>query len=297
MTRIMVGVDSGGCYAPTINLIDRLRFPEPHLGLVHAAPERLPIPPVFRDLVGIEAQFSEIVSAQGRAALAEATDRACGKNLPCDGRLVKGNAAECLIDEARRAKADLIAVNTTHHGFVGQSFIGSVGRALVIGSNTSVLVTKGARNPRAVFRAVFATDHSPFADRCLERFIQMMPQGIQEVHVVSAWQLDDREAAILGMNLASLGGDADRYVEEGVRALTRNVCAKLDDAGYLALPHVRRGSTNTVLHDAMLQIGADLMIVGSQGHGAMARDLVGSVSLHQTMSEVYSVLIVRPREE
>ncbi|RYG48223.1 universal stress protein [bacterium] len=296
MTRILVGVDYNGTYGPTLDQIKRLRFPKPHLGLIHVATDRLPIPPVFKEVVGIREQFADAALHLAQSALAGATNRACGKGFPCEARLLHGNVAERLIEEAEKTRSDLVAVNATHHGFVGQSFIGSVSRALVLGSGASVLVTKDHRSPRAVFRAVFATDHSPFADRCLERFLQLMPEGIQEIHVVSAWQVDDREAAIFGKNLASLGGDADRWIEDGVKALNRDVCERLTEGGFLAFPYVRRGSTNTVIHDAMLDLKADLLVVGSQGHGAMTRDIVGSVSLHQTMAEPYPVLIVRPRE-
>ncbi len=296
-THVVVGVDSADNYVPAIGLIQRLEFPQPHIELIHAAPELLPIPFPFGDRAEIEARYAEVVGHLGNSALQSSTNLACGKGIACDARLVHGNPAERLIEAASRDKVDLIAINSTRCGIVQKSYIGSVARALAIGSPVSVLVTKGNQGVRHTLRAVFATDHSPFAQRCLEQFIRLAPKGIQEVHVVTAWQLDDNESAILGKNLASLGGDADRWITEELETMNRADCEKLEAAGYRAVSIVRQGKPNEVIHHAMADVRADLLVVGSQGSGAMSRGLVGSVSLHQVTTEFYPVLVIRPREE
>lgn len=296
MTRIVVGVDNLGAYRPVVGLIERLRFPEPELSLLHVARESLPFAPAFGASREIEARYAETTTALGNAALGEATAFVGAKGMACAAHLTHGNAAEALIHEAEVEGADLIAVNTNPAGVARNSYIGSVPRALAVGSRTSILFAKGEKGRRGVFRAVFATDHSPFAARCLDRFVEFAPQGIEEVHVVSAWQLDDREAALLGQNLAMLGGDADRWIEEAVAERNVEAVARLERAGYRTCSHVRRGKPNETIHHAMADLRADLLVVGSQGSGAMTRDLLGSVSLHQVTAEMYPVLVVRPRE-
>lgn len=296
-TQIVVGIDAGNEYAPAIGLIQRLEFPEPHLELIHAAPETLPIPFPFANRTEIEARYAEVVSNLGNAALQASTNLACGKGIACDARLVHGNPAERIIEAAAHDKVDLVAINSARCGVVQKSYIGSLARALAIGSPTSVLVTKGAQGVRNTLRAVFATDHSPFAQRCLEQFIRLAPRGIKEIHVVTAWQLDDHQSAILSKNLASLGGDADRWITEELEAMNIADCAMLEAAGYHAVSIVREGKPNEVIHHAMTESRADLLVVGSQGSGAMSRSLVGSVSLHQVTAEFYPVLVIRPREK
>lgn len=296
-TKIVVGIDTGNEYAPAISLIQRLEFPQPHLELIHAAPESLPFPFPFGNRTEIESRYAEVVGNLGNVALQTSTNLACGKGIACDARLVHGNPAEKLIEAASHDKVDLVAINSARCGVVQKSYIGSVARALAIGSPVSVLVTKGNQGVRNTLRVVFATDHSPFAQRCLEQFIKLTPRGIQEVHVVTAWQLDDNESAILGKNLASLGGDADRWIAEELETMNRADCEKLEAAGYRAVSIVRQGKPNEVIHRAMADVRADLLVVGSQGSGAMSRALVGSVSLHQVTTEFYPVLIIRPREE
>ena len=124
--------------------------------------------------------------------------------------------------------------------------------------------------------------------------LTIAPKGIEEIDVVSAWEIDDREAQLLGEDLPKLGGDVDHWIEEAVEANNQKVCVRLEGAGYRTRSFVRRGEPNGVIHAAMSEVQADLLVVGSQGGDAMSRALVGSVSLSQVSTETYSVLIVRP---
>jgi nucleotide-binding universal stress UspA family protein len=297
MTKIVVGVDNLCAYRPVVGLVERLGFPEPQLSLLHAARETLPYAPAFGPSREVEAQYAETTTALGNAALGEAMKLVSSKGLPCEARMTHGNAANALIEAAKAENADVIAINTNPAGVARNSYIGSVPRALTIGSPTSVLFAKGEKGKRGVFRAVFATDHSPFAERCLARFLELAPKGIEEIHVLSAWQVDDRESELLGRNIAMLGGDVDRWIEESVEEKNAEVVKRFEAAGYRSGSIVVKEKPNEAIHHAMERVRADLLIVGSQGSGAMTRDLIGSVSLHQVTSEFYPVLVVRPREE
>jgi nucleotide-binding universal stress UspA family protein len=54
---------------------------------------------------------------------------------------------------------------------------------------------------------------------------------------------------------------------------------------------VGEGNAAQVLLDA--SAGADLLVVGSRGHGGFASALLGSVSLHCTHHARYPVVVVR----
>jgi hypothetical protein len=45
----------------------------------------------------------------------------------------------------------------------------------------------------------------------------------------------------------------------------------------------------------MLDTKSDLLVLGAQGHGFLARLRMGSKSFHQVVSERYSVLVLRPQ--
>ncbi|CAN5440519.1 universal stress protein [soil metagenome] len=295
MTQIVVGVDNTEAHRPVLGMLERLDFPEPHITLIHVAAERMPFAPTFGDVEAIEDRYATVTANLGRAALHKATTLASSKDLPSDAQMVRGNAAECLIREAEARKVDLIAVNAKNPGGPQAGMMGSVGRALAIGSQTSVLFARDQAR-HETFQAVYATDHSPFAARCLDRFLELAPKGIKDIHVLSAWEIDDREAELLGTNLAMMGGDADRWIEEALEEKNLAMCKRLEEAGYQTHSMVRRGKPGDVIRQAMADVAADLLIVGSQGRGAMDRAWIGSVSLRQATAESYPVLIVRPKE-
>jgi nucleotide-binding universal stress UspA family protein len=57
---------------------------------------------------------------------------------------------------------------------------------------------------------------------------------------------------------------------------------------------VVEGTVEESIHRVMSDLKADLLIVGSQGHGFIDRIVVGSTSLHEVIGENYPVLLLRP---
>ncbi len=294
--EIVVGIDNVGLYRPVVALLERLRFPLARYTMIHSAKENFPFVPAFGTSQAIEAQYAKTTTSLGELALGEATKLFNAQGLPAEAHLTHGKPSERLVAEAEARGADLIAVYAVQSKRVGSSAVGSVSHALVVASTASVLVAKGEPEGDGPLRAVFATDHSPFAALCFDRFLGLAPEGIEEIDVVSAWEIDEAESEILGQNLTALDGDADRWIEEAVEARNAEVCRRLEEAGYRTRSLVRRGDPNAVIPAAMRETAADLLIIGSQGSGAMTRALVGSVSLNQVSTETYSILIVRPKE-
>lgn len=294
--EIVVGIDNVGLYRPVLSLLERLRFASARYTMIHAAKEDMPFAPAFGISQEVAAQYAKTTTSLGELALSEATALFDAQGLPAESHLTHGKPSERLVEEAERLGADLIAVYAVQSKRAGSSAVGSVSHALVIASTASVLVAKGEQEGSGPLRAVFATDHSPFSALCLDRFLALAPKGIEEIDVVSAWEIDDAEAQLLGKNVAALGGDADRWIEETVEKNNATVCERLEAVGYQTRSIVRRGEPNEVIQAAMVELKADLLIVGSQGSGAMSRSLVGSVSLNQVSTETYSVLIVRPEQ-
>ena len=292
--RIIVGVDEAGAYKPAVKLLGQLHFQNPAVLLLHAADVGLALPgnqPVSPES---HEEYSKAIQNMGLRALDEAKDVACSWDLNVRSKFVFGKAARTLISEAGVAQADLVVVCASHRGIWSTSFLGSVSRAVSIYCRSSVLIAKGEITSKRPLRAVFATDHSAYADAALNRFIKLGSHGIDEVHVVSAYEVDDNEAEALQLNLPMIGGDVDRYLGEVVRSCNEICCAKLQTAGYKTSSIVAKGSPTDVIRQAMQNTSADLLIVGAQGGGAMEEVLIGSVALHQVAAEPYPVLLVRP---
>jgi nucleotide-binding universal stress UspA family protein len=292
--RIIMGVDNENAFKPVLYLVKALEFTNTQISLVHAANPQwaytpsLPVDPM------VMTDLTKEVENVGRRALDEARDSACRAGIPTKTMLMFGNPAEVLTREAEAEQADLIAVCATHHGMWSTSFLGSVSRVLATSSPVSCLVAKGPAKFERPLKAVFASDHSAFSERALQLFIKMRPAGIEEIHVVSAFDLTDYEQDTLNRNLPILGGNVIQWVEETVRAGNQRTAEALTKAGYKVTHQEVRGRPNDVLRESMQDVHADLMIVGAQGKGFLERALIGSVSLHQVVAEPYPVLVIRP---
>lgn len=295
VTNVVVGIDNVRAYRPIVQLLTRLEFENVHAKLIHSAPNRLPFTQTLGNVEGIEERYAEATGNLGQAALLEAGELFSENHIPSEILLTHGHAAERLIEEAEAVNADLIAVNGMRVDLVGANAIGSVSAGIAIATKQSVLISKGSREIGPRFRAVFATDHSPFSSRCLERFLQLAPKGIAEIMVVSAWEIEDDEAEHLGKNLAKDLAGVDRWVGEAVEENNQKICHALEAAGYATRSKVLKGKAKEVIEQTMAELEADLLIVGAQGSGAMSRSMMGSVSLHQVVSGAYPVLILRPR--
>ncbi len=292
--KAIVGVDAHEAYKPALCLLARLGISSLAATLLNVVSPVMPfIPPEASD-AELQADYLKVVENAGLRALDEAIDEACSRDLHARSKLVFGSPANGIMEEVIGQHADIVAVAATHHGTWSSSFLGSVSRALAIGCPASLLVAKGNTPRTKPFRVVFATDHSPFSERCLEKFISFKAKGIEEIHVVSVYSLSDTQAEVLARNLPALGGDVDRWLEEQIETKNEEVCAKLRAAGYQTTSRAVRAAPNDGIRQAMQETNAGLLIVGSHGKGFIARTFIGSVSLHQVVAEPYPVLVIRP---
>ena len=205
-----------------------------------------------------------------------------------------GYTAESLTRAAEEDHVNLVATCATHRGAFASAYLGSVSRALAIGSPTSVLTAKSGFKTKDELTVVIATDHSNFGWAALSQFQHLAPAGIKELHVISAYDISDNDAATLNKTLPMLGGDVDKWLSDTVHAANDRFIKKLQEAGYKATGHIMKGRTNDVIKDFMEKVNADLLVVGSQGHGFFERVRIGSTSVHQVVNEAYPVLVLRP---
>jgi nucleotide-binding universal stress UspA family protein len=86
--------------------------------------------------------------------------------------------------------------------------------------------------------------------------------------------------------------DDTDYAELAAKTLAEAISMAADPASRVRVrPMVGEGNAAQVLLDA--SAGADLLVVGSRGHGGFASALLGSVSLHCTHHARYPVVVVR----
>ena len=194
-----------------------------------------------------------------------------------------------------REQASLIAVGCSGKSAARAFFTGSVGRGLTIAAHQSLLIAKGEPKEGPI-RAVLATDHSAYANDCLDKLLELAPQGISHLTVMSAYPKE-----ILGHLMPYLPDivlDPSEWVEQGLEQRNQQVIQKLAPLGSMGTgctfaSRVMGMDADEAIETAMGEAEADLLILGAQGHGFVERLTTGSTSFHQVVAEPYSVFLLR----
>lgn len=293
MIQVLVGVDQEA--GPVVPLLKRLQFPMAHYAFVHtlSASDYLSY--------GIEGartpdEVEKIVVAENRHARQLAESAA--KGLPgAVGEVLFGHPTEAILRRAESLHAELVALNAAHtHSERMAVLTGSVARGVALGAHQSVLIARPSELFQAddlPVRAVFATDHSEYANRCLEQLIELAPQGLSHLLVMTA--VPERELEVLDRELPELGVSVAASVRRALETRNQSVVKRLSQE----LRHTTVESVVLTLpiHEsidrALDQASADLLILGAKGHSILERLTLGSVSLHQALQGPASVLILR----
>lgn len=295
--KTVIGLDLDEFYREAVHLLGRLDFAGNHPILAFA--DNAAISPA--EMAILPPCASSLRSEQVRIdRMFHAADRACDEaNLtrPRIERRVAGNPSTTILNVAKDERADLVAIGSRRRGPLGSAFLGSVGRALAISGENSFLIGRGGTAARGNARAVFATDHSPYADGCLDLLLEINPVGLTDIHFVFATELG-REVL-----KAVAGGDPeDEPSLDELRDLAKQkgeaLVQKCLESGRNADYRIVDDYASDGLRGAMYETRSDVLILGARGHGFLERLVIGSLSLHVVVAEPFSVLVLRlPKEE
>lgn len=289
----ILGVDNTEDHQVAIELLARLKFKDLRLRLVHVL-ERLQPPGwdlPLKEPADLIENVLRMQEAEGRKALDEAAAALQKHGISSHSKMLNGFAANQLMDDAEQIGADLIAVGSEHKGKVEAFLIGGVARKLVIGAEQSILVAKKMPKREGPLTVVLATDHSDYANRCVDRLVQWAPQGIGRLILLTAYP-KGLIRSMRGM-LEHFKIDISAWVEEKLHEHNRQVLEKLAPLGWNCESSVIDAPPNEAINQVMQKNGADLLIVGAHGHGIVERVTIGSVSFHQVVAEAHNVLVLR----
>lgn len=273
--------ESDGCYVDVVNVVESLPF------LWMGAPE-LNSPELIQKLM-------ERQEAEGIAAVSHIADALKGSVTRCRAMTRQGGAVDQLLAHAEDAHADLIAVGGVQESEFAAFLTGSVGRGLVIGAKKqSILVAKGDIAPEGTIKAVFATDHSKYADRCIDTLLAYAPKGIDHLTVVTAYPKEALQS--LRPLLPEVVLNPAEWIFKNLEERNQQVIERLKPFGCAFTSVVVDDDPNPVIKKTMRDTQADLLILGARGHGFMERLTLGSVSFHQVIAEPYSVLVLRAQD-
>lgn len=144
-------------------------------------------------------------------------------------------------------------------------------------------------------KIILATDGSIYSQTAAKEAAGQFPANA-EVHIISAY-----EKTSLLMHTEPHGALREFYAEVDQKALKSAQDAtehaarilKGENQSLSISTAVVEGSAKNVILKEAEAFGADLIVVGSHGHGAVQRFLLGSVSQSVALHATCSVLIVR----
>jgi nucleotide-binding universal stress UspA family protein len=138
-------------------------------------------------------------------------------------------------------------------------------------------------------RIVAGVDGSPSSLEALRWAVGQAELTGGTVDAVIAWQYP---AAATGFGWGAVADDTD-WAELAAKTLADAISQAVDPGSDVPVrPVVVQGMPAQVLLD--LAADADLLVVGSRGHGGFAGALLGSVSQHCTHHAPCPVVVIRP---
>jgi nucleotide-binding universal stress UspA family protein len=141
---------------------------------------------------------------------------------------------------------------------------------------------------------VVGVDHSAGAEEALRFAFEEAQLRQVTLRAVHAWQFGYIGAPSLEGAVAVLGAELDEHRSAAGAVLDAMVREAIPDAGEVEIERrVMEGAAAAVLVEESR--GADLLVVGSRGHGGFAQLLLGSVSQQCAHHAECPVVIVRPR--
>lgn len=299
MRTIVVGTDQAEDFDLTYGLLRRLRFPDVSLLVAHV------IEPVHPAALAIS-QDAAYALAQDLERILEASEKhadsvlrhaaaaASADGIPVKTQALKGHRVDELLKYCESVNADLVAVGSESKGPIASVLFGSVSRALAQHANRSLLVTKPSK-ANGLLHAVVATDHSPYMERCLDELLRLHPTGISRLDVITAFRAEDYlQKHSLGQ-MPVMDIDVLERIEQDLHEANERMKHKLKPLAQTIHCEVVRDGAIHAITTHMKESGADLLILGAQGHSAIERLLLGSVSHHMIAVEPFPVLLLRPK--
>ena len=143
-------------------------------------------------------------------------------------------------------------------------------------------------------RIVAGVDGSASSISALRWAIRQAELTGTSVAAVIAWHYP-AAAAGGGYGMAVAGAEASDYREIAEKIVADAIGSALDPASRVRVrPSVVEGNSARVLLDA--SAGADLLVVGSRGHGGFTEALLGSVSQHCVQHASCPVVVIRSQD-
>lgn len=283
--RVLVAFDGSTAAGTALELVRALAWPA---GTLVRVAQVIPPPPPF---VGSGA-FTD-VDAQLVETLASSVGPSWSDAVTVDAGLVAGDApADAIVAEARRIGADLVVTGHRGHGAMATVFLGSVARDITEHAPCPVLVARGT----TIEHIVVADDGSEGAFRARKVVSTWPIFKAKQVDVVSVAHVARPLLTGIAVSVRDQAREAQAESEMEARIaygrLANEAAAELRLVGLHAAGYVRSGDPAEQICVLARERGADLIVLGTRGRGAIGRVLLGSVARAVLLGASCSVLVV-----
>jgi nucleotide-binding universal stress UspA family protein len=252
-------------------------------GALLAASFRIPMDVVF--VVDTTHTHEGDMEAEGEAALARAARIASEAGVQSPTRLLAGEPAKTLVQEADSHDADLLCLGPDAGILGGAIRVGHVAAHVVREAHCSVLLGReaGPAFPTRVACGIDGSESSAITAGLAAAIAAATNAELRLLHVIpvfrgdnAEWTLDDDEPS-------------PPEIEPSVVAAAAH--------GVIPVREMAMGRPESAIVAAAARDGTDLVVVGHRGVAGMTRALLGSVSEHVTTHARCSVLVARPVRE
>lgn len=269
-------------WAATLPLVERPRVTALHVLDVAALRAPFLSQPV---MAGTERYIQEEIQrmeARSGKALKEATQQLASLKLKGTARKEQGVVAPTILKRAPKREG-LLVVGSQGLDALDRFMLGSVSTNLLHHATCPVLVVKGEAAP--LRQIMLATDGSDASAKALAFVLNKFQP---EVSAGNGGRVPIHVSVVHVMPLVKYPGlkkAGDKILEQSVQ--------KLVEAGFMAEPVCRFGKPAEEIVRAASKEHANLIVMGAQGLGAVARFLIGSVSTRVVQHADCAVLVVR----
>ncbi|MEX2046425.1 MAG: universal stress protein [Chloroflexota bacterium] len=291
--RVLVATDGSASARTAIELVRAFAWPAgTTLRLVHVVS---PLPALVQS--GLARRSFDRLDEPLRGSLVETAEHLRRADITVGiDVLSDGEPADRIVRDAREFRADLVVVGSRGHGAIATMLLGSVASAIVDHAPCPVLVV---RRPSCA-RVILAEDGSLGA--------------FEARQLLATWPIFERMAirvvSVAHLTAPLLSGIASTMLEEARRArdellvetrtaygrLASESAEQLRIAGRRAESDVRSGDVAAEILTSAREMSADLIAMGSRGHGAMTRLLLGGVARNVLTHATCSILIARQQQ-
>lgn len=291
--RVLIPTDFSPHANDALKMVKTL--PLPWGSLVRIVHVIEPFPEVTAFAPAAITEIGKAAELQLQAELEKTAAKVRAPGREVETAFVLGRTADVIVEEAERARADIIVMGSRGRRAIKSTLLGSVSAEVVDRAPCPVLVARGP----AMRRVILAEDGSETAAAGARLLAATPALSDLEVRVVSVVDAPFPSTLAAGDAPMATYGAVQAYYDllpalrEATGKIARERAAALVAAGLNATSKVYEGDPAAQLIAAAVEERADCIVIGSHGRTGVTRIFLGSVARAVLFNAPCSVLIVR----